>query len=118
MDGRDISTIKIDSLEVMTEDLGIMTWDEAVKACEDAGDGWRLPTKGELNFLYDNKDDIGGFETEYYWSDAELTEKGDGWIDAELNSDNTGAWIQFFDHGDQYIMQKYDEGHVRAVRSI
>ena len=40
---------KIATLEVMTEDLGKMTWYEAKKACADLGGGWRLPTKeGEL----------------------------------------------------------------------
>ena len=49
---REVSTIKIDNLEVMTEDLeGRMTWDDAMKACADLGDGWRLPTKEELNIL-------------------------------------------------------------------
>ncbi len=55
------STIKIGNLEVMTEDLGEMNWDDAMKACADLGDGWRLPTKDELNLLYENKEKIGGF---------------------------------------------------------
>ena len=42
--GQDIKTIKIDKLEVMTEDLVEMKWDEATKACANLGDGWRLPT--------------------------------------------------------------------------
>ena len=39
----------------MTEDLGEMNWDDAMKACADLGDGWRLPTKDELNLLYENR---------------------------------------------------------------
>lgn len=31
----------------------------------DLGDGWRLPTKDELNVLYENKDKIGGFASNY-----------------------------------------------------
>ena len=58
-------TIKIGNLEVMTEDLGgKMDWDEAMKACADLDEGWRLPTKDELNILYENKDKIGGFADE------------------------------------------------------
>ncbi len=52
------STIKIGNLEVMTEDLGRMTWDDAKEACANLGDGWRLPTKDELNILYENKHKI------------------------------------------------------------
>ena len=60
VDGREVSTIKIDNLEVMTEDLGYMNWREAQNYCADLGDGWRLPTKDELNLLYENKEKIGG----------------------------------------------------------
>ena len=52
---REVSTIKIGNLEVMTEDLGKMTWDEAKKACKNLGDGWRLPRKHELEILYKNR---------------------------------------------------------------
>ena len=62
---REVSTIKIDNLEVMTEDLGEMNWDDAMKACADLGDGWRLPTKDELNILYKNKYKIGVAEISY-----------------------------------------------------
>ena len=57
-EGRAVSTIKIGDLEVMTEYLGYMKWDEAKKACEDAGDGWRLPTMNELQVLYENKEKL------------------------------------------------------------
>ena len=69
--GRKVLTIKIDNLEVMTEDLGVMNWNDAVKACADLGDGWRLPTKDELYILYKNKDKIGGFADFKYWSSTE-----------------------------------------------
>jgi hypothetical protein len=65
------STVKIGNLEVKTKDLGEMDWDDATKACAALGDGWRLPTKEELNILYKNKDKIGGFDKDYYWSSTE-----------------------------------------------
>jgi hypothetical protein len=47
------------NLEI-SDDLGFMNWHEAVEVCKKLGKGWRLPTKDELNFLYENKEEIGG----------------------------------------------------------
>ena len=99
-----LSTIKIGRLEVMTEDLGLMEWKEAKKACENLGDGWRLPTKYELNLLYENKDKIGGFAISKYWSSTE--------------EDNDTAWYQSFTSGGQYANDKNLEFFVRAVRGF
>ena len=100
------STVKIGNLEVMTEDLeGKMTWEDAMKACADLGDGWRLPTKDELNTLYQNKDKIGGFADYGYWSSTEL--------------DNDYAWLQYFFNGYQSSGYKKHFGYyVRAVRAF
>ena len=96
------STIKIGNLEVMTEDLeGRYTWDDAMKACADLGDGWRLPTKDELNLLYENKEKIGGFADNDYWSSTE-----------DVNGD---AWSQSFSDGIQY---DYVEGTTYSVRAV
>ena len=104
LDEREVSTIKIGNLEVMTEDLGDMNWDEAKKACKNLGDGWRLPTKDELNLLYENKEKIGGFASSYYWSSTE---------------DNaTGAFIFYFGNGDTYGSLKTITYSVRAVRAF
>tara|TARA_R110001606_G_scaffold26570_3_gene85855 strand:+ start:64 stop:825 length:762 start_codon:yes stop_codon:yes gene_type:complete len=105
------STIKIGNLEVMTEDLvdmtedlGDMTWDDAKKACADLGGGWRLPTKDELNVLYENKDKIGGFAYDYYWSSTEYG--------------NSSAWLQFFGGGGQLYYNKSSNYYVRSVRAF
>ena len=97
-------TIKIGNLEVMTEDLGWMYWDRAMKACADLGDGWRLPTKEEFNVLYENKDEIGGFADNYYWSSTE--------------GDNLDAWGQNFLDGLQFPSFKDYGYYVRAVRAF
>ncbi len=68
----DIDLIKIDSLEVIKTDLGNMNWDDAKKACEKLGNGWRLPTMEELNLLYKYRDTLGGFKNNY-WSGKEYT---------------------------------------------
>ena len=99
------STVKIGDLEVMTEDLGEMSWEDAKKACADLGDGWRLPTKDELNILYENKDKIGGFATNYYWSSTEVG--------------NGTAWDQDFANGAQVgNLYKGNGSYVRAVRAF
>tara|TARA_B110000285_G_scaffold230364_1_gene296832 strand:- start:445 stop:1362 length:918 start_codon:yes stop_codon:yes gene_type:complete len=102
VDGREISTIKIGNLEVMTEDLGEMKWGEAMDACETLGDGWRLPTKDELNISYKNKEKIGGFTDYTYWSS---TDRG-----------SFIAWIQDFNLGRQSLVSKHFPRYFRAVR--
>ena len=107
VDGREVSTIKIGDLEVMVEDLGLrmMDWDEAKKACENLGGGWRLPTKEELNILYENKDKIGADASYNYWSSTE--------------DDNGSAWTQLFFNGFQVTQKmKYYFNAIRVVRSI
>ena len=102
-------SVKIGNLEVMTVDLGRgINWKDAKKACADLGGGWRLPTKDELNVLYENKDKIGGFADDSYWSSTEFVSK---WV-------RDGVWKQSFYSGPQGGTGKADRCCVRAVRSI
>ena len=102
------STVKIGNLEVMTEDLeGSMKWDEALRVCADLGDGWRLPTIEELNTLYQNKDEIGGFTVNDYWSSTEYN-----------MYNRNDAWRQNFFNGLQYNSNVLNGTFsVRAVRT-
>jgi hypothetical protein len=61
--------IKIGNLEVAQHDFpNAVLFYEAVKACTDLGNGWRLPTSTELNIIIQNKDKIAGFpEHGYLW---------------------------------------------------
>ena len=81
-----------------------MSWYDAEKACADLGDGWRLPTKYELDFMYDNRRKIGGFGDYLYWSSTE--------------KDAGDAWRQNFINGAQFYSDKDDFYVVRAVRSL
>jgi len=71
---------------------------------------WRLPTMNELNILYKNKDKIGGFNTECYWSSTEV--------------DFIWAVAQSFKNGIKSLALKYDHDknldfyYVRAIRSF
>ena len=90
--------------EVYHKDLGEHTWKDAKKVCEELGDGWRLPTREELHFIWLNKNFIGGFAAAYYWSSSE--------------SSNLYAWYQSFINGDQSYNFKDNTYYVRAVRDI
>ena len=78
---------------------------EATDACKLLGEGWRLPTRVELLLMYENKDEIKGFANNYYWSSTEYG--------------NLNAWGQNFTNGGQdYLLNKFTNYYVRAVRSI
>ena len=92
----------VNGLEV-SHNLGHMNWHEAIVACKKLGPGWRLPTKDELDMLYKNKEEIGGFANYFYWSSTE--------------HDYNNAWGQYFNFGLQPFSNKDYYGYVRAVRA-
>lgn len=73
---------------------------------------WFLPSKDELNKLYENigqgnalgLGNVGGFADDDYWSS---TEKAD-----------YDAWRQYFSYGGQYSNYKTNDSNVRAVRAF
>ncbi len=65
---------------------------------------WYLPSKDELNKLYLNKNVIGGFVGDFYWSSSE--------------SDYNMAWIQNYNGGNPYQTNKAQPYFVRAVRAF
>ncbi|MBU1487442.1 DUF1566 domain-containing protein, partial [bacterium] len=65
---------------------------------------WYLPSKYELNLLYQQKSVVGGFSSNNYWSST------------ENNSNN--AWNQNFDNGNQNNNNKNNTLRVRAVRDF
>ena len=90
------------SFEVYPTDLGKMNWDEAMKACADLGDGWRLPTRLELLLIHNNQDELDSFALSYYWSSMEFG--------------NFNAWKQDFNDGNQNSGNKGNTSYVRAIR--
>ena len=94
------------SFEVYPNDLGEMTWNDAMKACADLGDGWRLPTRLELLLMHINQYELNGFAYVNYWSSTEV--------------DSNDAWVQNFSNGNQYgnSFIKNSNNHGRAVRTI
>ncbi len=61
-------------IAVQTKDLGRVDWYTANSMCENSTIGgyndWRLPTKDELMILYNNRQNIGGFNEDRYWSSS------------------------------------------------
>ena len=63
---------------VVLNNIQIKTYDESEfdlyeietieEQIENKQDGWRLPSIEELKILFINKDLIGGFKDDYYWS--------------------------------------------------
>jgi len=66
---------------------------------------WYLPSKHELDLLYIERDTVGGFTTNYYWSSTEF--------------DISLAWNQDFYNGNQFNVYKFITYYsVRAVRAF
>ena len=63
---------------------------------------WFLPSKGELNQLYENKTAIGGLPDDIYWSSTEYSKDG--------------VWFHNFTNGVQHVYGKNRTEAVRAVR--
>ena len=93
--------------------MGGLEWSTAISACEAlsyAGyDDWYLPNKDELNAMYINKAEIGGFNDKnfsFYWSS----------IVRPVHASNDYAWCQDFYDGEQAYSVKKNNHRVRCVR--
>jgi len=93
---------------------GTLNWKSAMKFAADLDANgykdWKLPSKAELNLLFENRAKIGSFDEKgsrravWYWSSKESSLK------------RGGAWIQRFSDGHRYWGNKDDYASVRAVR--
>jgi hypothetical protein len=84
-----------------------MTWYQAKNACNDLGNGWRLPTIEELKAMYKqlHKNGQGNFIAECcYWSSTEY--------------DGSDAWYFSFYVGTAGTNIKDYADYVRAVRAL
>jgi len=86
------------------DEINSLIWRDAVTVASAYNSGWHLPTKTELKVLYEQRNVVGGFAKDDYWSSTEL--------------DNNSAWIQGFFNGDQDRYNKYSKLSVRAVRAF
>jgi hypothetical protein len=107
-DGTAVGTGEQNTLDI---EAGCTTPDTAADLCANLSLGgysdWFLPSKDELNLMYENLylEGVGGFaDTNYYWSSSEYS--------ADL------VWDQTFYNGYQSYTNKDDTDRVRAVRAF
>jgi hypothetical protein len=105
-DGVDLGTGNQNTIDIMA---GCATAGIAARLCGDLTEGgysdWYLPSKDELNKLFINRVNIGGFLSVFYWSSTE-------------NDSNT-AWVQHFGNGNQYYTDKSSGFYrTRPIRSF
>lgn len=92
------------NLEIHPDELGKMTWDEAVEAVKQLGDGWRLPTILELHLIYNSELKDKFKIDDYYWSSSEYY--------------SSSAWLFSFGGGATGNFGKGHDNYVRAVRDL
>ena len=91
---------------VSSKEVGNVNWEKAKSICSayksaNVG-GWRLPSKAELNIIYQNRKHLGNYTKGNYWS-------------ADQEGKNS-AWMQNFSNGNQSKGNKTADAAVRAVR--
>jgi hypothetical protein len=118
------NTIVIKNLEVASHDFPkLMTYNEAVAACAELGDGWRLPTIRELNKMRKKTKKLVGFSSSNYWSSTEPIVYGRGFgkkIDTTQAASQTliGRKRTDRDYKNCEMLEKSAGLQVRAVRTI
>ncbi|MCX6188889.1 MAG: DUF1566 domain-containing protein [Bacteroidetes bacterium] len=105
-DGTSLGTGNQNTIDIATSCSEAGT---AAKLCSDLVlDGysdWYLPSKEELNLLYQQRTLIGGFAKDTYWSSSEVN--------------TICAWIQSFDTGTQFGTTTKDYGtNLRPIRAF
>jgi len=68
------NSFRLHNIEVMSNDfVRYSSYKVALKAIEELGHNWRLPTIKELKYLYKiHKLGVGGFSNDSYWSSSNL----------------------------------------------
>ena len=98
------------SLKIARKDFpDKMTWRDAKIACSNLGDGWHLPSKDELDILYENKNKVPNITNDDYWSSSEFS--------SSSNLYGVRAWNQFFSDGQMINSLIDNKKKVRAIWS-
>jgi len=112
--GTEIGTGFVNTVAIMNQSGNTISAAEICRNYRYLEEGnWFLPSKDELNAIWDNIVDdgdghnsgVGGFANAYYWSSSEI-------------SSFDMAWYQVFGDGHQSFSGKDDYHQVRAVRAF
>ena len=106
-DGTAIGTGYRNTLDIVAQSGNVASSSAAVEAQAYRGpnnlSGWFLPSRDELNQLYRNKTQVGGFLPDSYWSSSE--------------ADSEEAAFQYFSSGAQGNDVKFYSSYLRPVRA-
>lgn len=95
-------------LEAALDDLGKFTWQVAMSKVETCSFGgstdWRMPSKEELDNMYENRNEIGRLSPVPYWSSSKTR--------------TSLAWNQNFANGYGANSNEFYVFHVRPVRAF
>ena len=100
-------------------DAGVYSWKKVGQYCTnlevDGHRDWRMPSKGELNVLFQNRAAIGGFDT------TGSTPDGSYWSappqgDYSTGGDYFSSWLQRFSDGIGFDAGRFNVSSLRCVR--
>ena len=111
-------TYNLNGLEIAQFDfLDPMTYDESVRACSKLGEGWRLPTKEEMEEIYENKDMLGGFISPIYVSDnSKFSTDNNVYYWSSSSYESEYVWVIGFTHKFVAVTLKTEYLYARAVK--
>ena len=115
--GTAIGTGKSNTATIVYEFFGIGIGNYAAKICDDlvleGYNDWFLPSKDELELVYQSRELIGGFSQTTYWSSS-----ADAYNSGGYYPEFKYAWNQNFISGSQSTSGKDNIYRVRAIREF
>jgi hypothetical protein len=96
-----LEEVKFPKMQIHIAPVG-MTWEKAMDYAADLGDGWRLPTKEELQAYAPQLNKMGM--------------EGPLWSGSTVSYYTTSAWIVYLGHGNTYANNKSNSNGVVCVR--
>ena len=93
---------------------GVYTWQSALQAARDLGNGWRVPNFKELQSLVEEACYSPAINETLFPATATGTYY---WTSSPVAGDGSSAWIVYFGYGSTSYGGKYNSYYVRVVRS-
>ncbi len=90
-----------------------LNYEAAEKAVQELGEGWRLPTRAELESILDLSRHNPAIDTDRFPG----TESDAYWTSTPYAPNKAAVWVVYFNGGSVDGYHRYDDACVRAVRS-